>query len=84
MPLDGFHRPSSTTPRVQSQLEKMAESHSDQRKRMRAHTARKITTDALQTDQAEKEMAELQRLTLVKNKNKLKNRLNLFLKKSKE
>ena len=62
----------------------MTKSHNNQKKRKRGNLERKITTDALKTDRIVIEIIEMPNLILIKNKNKLKNRPSLLLRKLKK
>ena len=62
----------------------MTKSHNNQKKRKRGNLERKITTDALKTDRIVIEIIEMPKLILIKNKNKLKNRPSLPLRKLKK
>ena len=62
----------------------MTRSHNNQKKRKRGNLERKITIDALKTDKIVIEIIEMPKLILIKNKNKLKSRPNLPLRKLKK
>ena len=62
----------------------MTKSHNNQKKRKRGNLERKITIDALKTDKIVIEIIEMPKLILIKNKNKLKNRPSLLLRKLKK
>ena len=61
---------------------KKTQSHNNLKMRKRGNLVGNITTNALKRDKIEKEIIEMRSLILIKNKNRIKNRPNLLLRKS--